>query len=289
MSYILDALRKAQRDHQVSRVPTLATAHGGADLRRASWVWPVAGGVLALGALVTFAFLWVAVRPGRQDPVAEVKPPVTSGAVASRSDPRAPAPPLAPGPERTPSAAPDVTGPPAQGPTNAQTSAARVALPAPAKSPPPAARVAHDVRSGTGRAGGSAPSESKPKTAAVAPPTSSLPVDRDTTREPEPAREALAPPAVAAVPPSDGGGARAAPTPAPAQALPRLTLDVLVYSDVPAERLVFINGRKYVEGQAVDGETVVEQITSDGATLRYQGKPVVLRPKLNPYARPGSP
>jgi len=71
--------------------------------------------------------------------------------------------------------------------------------------------------------------------------------------------------------------------------LPRLTLDVLVYSDVPAERLVFINGRKYVEGQAVDGETVVEQITSDGATLRYQGKPVVLRPKLNPYARPGSP
>jgi hypothetical protein len=66
-------------------------------------------------------------------------------------------------------------------------------------------------------------------------------------------------------------------------------LDVLVYSAVPAERLVFINGRKYVEGQAVDGETVLEQITPDGAVLRRADRQLVLRPKLNPYARPGSP
>jgi hypothetical protein len=68
-----------------------------------------------------------------------------------------------------------------------------------------------------------------------------------------------------------------------------LTLDVLVYSDVPAERMVFINGRKYVEGQAVNEDAVVEQITPEGAILRRQGKQVVLRPRLNPYARPGSP
>ena len=79
------------------------------------------------------------------------------------------------------------------------------------------------------------------------------------------------------------------PSPHPAQTLPRLTLDVLVYSDVPAERLVFINGRKYVEGQTLDGDAVVEQITPDGAVLQHQGKRIVLRPKLNPYARPGSP
>jgi hypothetical protein len=64
---------------------------------------------------------------------------------------------------------------------------------------------------------------------------------------------------------------------------------VLVYSDVPAERMVFINGRKYVEGQAVNEDAVVEQITQEGAILRRQGKRVVLRPRLNPYARPGSP
>jgi hypothetical protein len=69
----------------------------------------------------------------------------------------------------------------------------------------------------------------------------------------------------------------------------RFTLDVLVYSDLPAERLVFINGRKYVEGQALDGETVVEQITPDGAILRRADRRLVLSPRLNPYARPRSP
>jgi hypothetical protein len=67
---------------------------------------------------------------------------------------------------------------------------------------------------------------------------------------------------------------------------------VLVYSDVPAERMVFINGRKYVEGQAVNEDAVVEQITQEGAILRRQGRQIVLRPRLNPYApyaRPGSP
>jgi general secretion pathway protein B len=76
---------------------------------------------------------------------------------------------------------------------------------------------------------------------------------------------------------------------APAQGLPRLALDVLVYSDVPVERFVFINGRKYVEGQAVEGDAIIEQITPDGAILRHEGKQNVLRPKLNPYVRPGSP
>jgi general secretion pathway protein B len=84
------------------------------------------------------------------------------------------------------------------------------------------------------------------------------------------------------------GPGRAAPA-APSDALARLTLDVLVYSDQPAERFVFINGRKYVEGQAVTGDAVIEQITPDGAVMRHADQRIVLRPKLNPYVRPGSP
>jgi hypothetical protein len=61
---------------------------------------------------------------------------------------------------------------------------------------------------------------------------------------------------------------------------------VLVYSDVAAERLVFINGRKYVEGQAIEGGIVLERITPEGAVLRHEGRRVVLRPRLNPYVRP---
>jgi hypothetical protein len=91
------------------------------------------------------------------------------------------------------------------------------------------------------------------------------------------------PPAVPA--PAPGPLAR----PAPGEEPVRFTLDVLVYADAPAERLVFINGRKYVEGQALDGETVVEQITPDGVVLLRANRRIVLSPKLNPYTRPRSP
>ena len=91
-----------------------------------------------------------------------------------------------------------------------------------------------------------------------------------------------------AIPPAAGPSPEPAPgrpaRPGPAETVPRFTLDVLVYSDAPAERLVFINGRKYVEGQAVDEQTVVEQITPDGAILRHGERRIVLSPKLNPYA-----
>jgi hypothetical protein len=95
--------------------------------------------------------------------------------------------------------------------------------------------------------------------------------------------------ALAPVPSPDAGGAGRVSPPGPSDALARLALDVLVYSDLPSERLVFINGRKYVEGQAVSEDAVVEQITPDGAVLVQAGRRIVLRPKLNPYARPGSP
>jgi general secretion pathway protein B len=57
----------------------------------------------------------------------------------------------------------------------------------------------------------------------------------------------------------------------------KLRLQFLVYSDVPSERLVFINNRKYLEGQSVDGGVAVERITPEGAVLSYQGQRYVLR------------
>jgi hypothetical protein len=63
-----------------------------------------------------------------------------------------------------------------------------------------------------------------------------------------------------------------------AGARPGPTLDVLVYSDKPAERLVFISGRKYVEGQHTDEGMVVEAITPEGAMLSHQGRRFLLQP-----------
>jgi general secretion pathway protein B len=53
--------------------------------------------------------------------------------------------------------------------------------------------------------------------------------------------------------------------------LPEMKLDIHVYSAKPAERFVFVNMRKYVEGQALSEGPVVERITTDGAILNQQG------------------
>jgi hypothetical protein len=62
------------------------------------------------------------------------------------------------------------------------------------------------------------------------------------------------------------------------QALPRLKLEVLVYSERPGEGLVFINGRKYTEGQAVEGRVTLETITPEGVILSYEGTRFLLVP-----------
>jgi general secretion pathway protein B len=288
MSYILDALRKAERDHQVSRVPTLATTHGGVHLRRASWIWPVAGGVLAVGALVAaYTLQWAPVHAIRRDPVKELKPPVTSAVVASRPDPAVSAPLVVPVPERPPS---PPANPPVEPSAAARSSAGSSVAPSSTPSRPAssAARRAPTIPTRPGKADASTAPATRPAAPSVARSAASPPIDRDAIREPGTSAVAPAPPATAVVTPSDGGSSRTAP-PAPAPGLPRLALDVLVYSEVPAERLVFINGRKYVEGQMVDEGAVIEQITPDGAILRHEGRQIVLRPKLNPYTRPVSP
>jgi hypothetical protein len=53
---------------------------------------------------------------------------------------------------------------------------------------------------------------------------------------------------------------------------------VHVWADRPAERLVFINGRKYVQGDRIEEKAVLEEITPEGALVSYQGRRSLLRP-----------
>jgi hypothetical protein len=109
---------------------------------------------------------------------------------------------------------------------------------------------------------------------------------------------AVAPPARAPIPtpiPAVAAPAQALPLPSPAapaeaagplrEAATRMSLDVLVFSEEDAARFVFINGRKLIEGQTVEGDIVVEAITREGAVLTLAGERLVLRPKSNPYLR----
>src|SRR5207253_658056 len=52
----------------------------------------------------------------------------------------------------------------------------------------------------------------------------------------------------------------------------RLRLEALIYADVPTERMVFINGRRYREGDAIDGRLRIEEIREDGVELSDQGR-----------------
>jgi len=59
--------------------------------------------------------------------------------------------------------------------------------------------------------------------------------------------------------------------------VPALKLEVVVYSENPAERAVYINGHRYVEGQSVAGRLVVEKIVRDGVILSGGGQRFRLR------------
>jgi general secretion pathway protein B len=55
------------------------------------------------------------------------------------------------------------------------------------------------------------------------------------------------------------------------QALPELHLDVHVYATKPADRFVYINMRKYHEGNTLPEGPVIERIRRDGVVLSYRG------------------
>jgi general secretion pathway protein B len=53
--------------------------------------------------------------------------------------------------------------------------------------------------------------------------------------------------------------------------LPALHLDLHVYAAQPQQRFIFVNSRKYREGETLAEGPVVEQITTDGAVLNFRG------------------
>ena len=77
-------------------------------------------------------------------------------------------------------------------------------------------------------------------------------------------------------------GTAASTAPAP-QAMPRadeliargtvppLHLDLHVYSSATQQRFIFVNSRKYKEGDTLQEGPVIEEITPDGAVLNFRG------------------
>ncbi|MGH8186661.1 MAG: general secretion pathway protein GspB [Steroidobacteraceae bacterium] len=53
--------------------------------------------------------------------------------------------------------------------------------------------------------------------------------------------------------------------------LPEMHLDIHVYSRNPADRFVFVNMRKYTEGQSLSEGPALERITTQGVILNHRG------------------
>ncbi|HEY3098377.1 MAG TPA: general secretion pathway protein GspB [Methylomirabilota bacterium] len=115
---------------------------------------------------------------------------------------------------------------------------------------------------------------SKRATAAKAPV-----IEKTLPRTPAPAAMSPAP-AVVSPAPAPPIMAALPPTPAPATARSdtgKLKVEVIVYSEQRPLRWVFINGRKYVEGDTIEGARI-EEILSNAVVLVEDGRRVTLRP-----------
>jgi len=240
MSFILDALRKAakERDRQI---PVLQRLLAPPDPESTSISTRASGRlfaalVLNAGLLLVLLALWL--RP--------VLVPPPPGSVTA-SDPAAslPSPPAAPEPRsRT------------EGRAGEPTRSGRV----PVVESAPAAAVPKRTPLEPARPKRALPATpSEPATVVPRQPSGS---QRD---RPSPARRA-APETVPAATP-----AAAPPGPAVVGRVPGLRIEALIYSDLPSMRMIFVNGKKYVEGDFIDGRIRVEEIRDNGVALDDQG------------------
>lgn len=232
MSYILDALRKADAQRERDRLPGLRAQHlnPGEPLEPTSRRWPWVAACLALGAVL----LVLGVRTLEDDAVQTALP--TPSAQPTWVTPSAPSAPSAPS---TLPSSPAIQAAPADVEVTPATAAEPVALPAPA----PAAQVMPP-----------------------APPPAPSPAPAS-----PPAAVARTAPSPAPSPAASVATARE-PSAEPPPGAPRLVVTGGVYSTDPAQRMLIVNGQVFNEGGEPAPGVKIEGIRPAGAVLNYQGQ-----------------
>jgi general secretion pathway protein B len=246
MSFILDALKKSEVERQRQAIPGLIDSRPPPPRARFP-IWAIALTAL-LG--VNLLVLAIVLTRGGSKPEA----PANSAAVVANTPPPpspAAAPPSAP-PAAPPAALPSAPASQPPGP--------------PAGSQPAPARSDHF-----------SPMDPAPVYAPELPVTSAPPValapPAGRARTPEPLRAARTSDPLLT---HEDSKADTEVLPSMSEVnlngqLPELHIDVHVYATNAAERFVYINMRKYREGETIAEGPVLERIRRDGAVLNYQG------------------
>lgn len=260
MSYILDALKKAERDRGLAQVPTLSTVH---DLREKPPIrlWAASGlVVLCIAVFALLYFVGLGAREGAKPSIAE-----EADSIPGRSEPESPK------AQVSADAAPVSVLSGISPATAALSDEAGIEMTAMGRQEP-IGRERQEVQSDLPAA------VNRP----MAIPSSDETIPKSPPQEltgipaPEPQMEVPGVEEPAPMPLAAAEGAISL-----RDALEEMTMSILLYSENAAERLVFINGRKYVEGDTVEGNYLLESIAPDGAVLSYGGERAVLRPDRN--------
>ena len=269
MSFILDALRKSEHARQKQTGPAFAEVPVMAVRPRTN-VWATAAIALLVVNLVAVGVLLL--RRAGDDVAADPAPaiasaPATASAVvagpsAAPAADRATAAVVAASASSGPTLAPPVAGTPAPRVIDSGRNplAEEVGADVPGVEPEMAASAA-SVPEGPPAVRRRAEATVRRGSVVYAP----IPEASDAPYAPPPATSAprVSSPPGDALPSADELTARGG--------LPELHLDLHVYSNVPQQRFIFVNSRKYREGDALQEGPVVEQITARGAVLSHRG------------------
>lgn len=260
MSYILDALKRADAERERGAVPGLHARQVSAPAlaaapgpRRKVWL-AVAAGLMLIGGVAAGLWKWQA--PAGDDRMAAVAPDSASPPVAG------PAPPVQPTPVPTPTPEPAAVPRPASPPA-AQPSARPPATARPQAAPAAAPAVA-------------------PPAPALKPVPVPVPVPKLAPR-PAPAASAAAIPSPS-LPKPETAASASAPQAAPAaiallsdlpeavrRQVPPLNITGSVYSSNPAQRLLLVNNLVLTEGSQVAPGMTLEQIRRKSSVFSFQG------------------
>jgi general secretion pathway protein B len=269
MSYILDALKKAERERDLRQVPTIMTVHE-PIAARPNRHWTIIGiSALCIGIaiwLVIFSFRTKSspapsgsdkeYNRGSIDP--DAKQATASGSAHSASLP--PSPSQLPGTPKSDTAA-RKAGELKNAPQSEITS--------PVRSIPREKAAESTPRTDRRTQAGSVAERGIEEEEPVDSPPELVPIQKQLGFS--------SPGSAAAGGKPDAKTAQTQPA-LFKEALGKMKVSLLYYSDNKAERTVFINGRKYGEGDYVEGMYLLESITLEGAILSHQGERVILRP-----------
>jgi general secretion pathway protein B len=238
VSYILEALKKLEQKRQQEGTPNLLTLQGDATkVRKKRSVWPyITLGVVLLNGIIVLLLFWIAPWKHGGQPLSQ------TSRVARESITH---PPVTVLPEKTEQHVAETKKdvPPPE----------KIDLAQPGPGQPPATTPGKVVVEAT-----------QPKTAPVQPPTPIKTSPEPSPREIKPVKPSNKVLSIKELPAAIKGS------------LPDLKMTVHSYNEQPQSRFVVINNNTIRDGQPINADLKVEQITPNGVILNYQGHRFVL-------------